>query len=77
LKDISRRASFPSFSPDNKFLVYVKNELDSRNIFVYDIEKGKEYRITKFSSGEQFTFPRFSQDGKFIIASYFDGKNKI
>ncbi len=76
LKDVSRRASFPSFSPDNKFLVYVKNELDSRNIFVYDIEKGKEYRITKFSSGEQFTFPRFSQDGKFIIASYFDGKKQ-
>ncbi len=76
LKDVSKRASFPSFSPDNKFLVYVKNELDSRNIFVYDIEEGKEYRITKFSSGEQFTFPKFSQDGKFIIASYFDGKNQ-
>jgi hypothetical protein len=76
LKDIAKRASFPDFSPDKKFLVYVKNELDSRNIFVYDIEKGKEYRITKFSSGKQFTFPKFSQDGKFIIASYFDGKKQ-
>jgi WD40 repeat protein len=76
LKDVSTRASFPSFSPDNKFLVYVKNELDSRNIFVYDIEKGKEYRITKFLSGQQFTFPKFSHDGKFIIASYFDGKSQ-
>lgn len=76
LKDVAKRASHPAFSPDGKKLLYVKNEIDSRNIFLYDLESGKEERITDFHEGKQFTFPSFSQDGKFIVSAYFNGKTQ-
>ncbi len=73
LKEIARRASSPSFSPDGRKIVYVKTEFDSRNLFIYDIEKKKEERITRFFGGRQFVFPSFSADGKHIVSAYFDG----
>lgn len=76
LKEISKRASSPSFSPDGKKIVYVKTEFDSRNIFIYDIEKKEEKRVTRLYNGKQFVFPSFSQDGNFILSAYFDGKQQ-
>ncbi len=72
-KDIVLRASFPAFSPDLSKIVYVKTELDSRNIFIYDMKENKEERLTDFKGGKQFMFPSFSMDGKYVVAAYFDG----
>ncbi|MCS7212714.1 MAG: hypothetical protein NZ927_00590 [Candidatus Calescibacterium sp.] len=75
-KDVAKRAAYPSFSPDGKKIVFTRNEIDSRNLFIYDIESGKERRITNFKNGKQFMFPQFSPDGDYIVAAYFDGKNQ-
>jgi tricorn protease len=55
-----------SFSPDSKWITYTKpasNDMDV--VYVYNIEKGKEYPVTEkwYDSG----FPIFSSDGKYLI----------
>ncbi len=75
-KDIAKRASYPSISPDGKKIIYVKTESDSRNLFMYDLDEKTEKKITDFKDGKQFMFPNFSPDGKSIVAAYFDGKQQ-
>lgn len=75
-KDIATRAMFPSISHDGKKIAYVKTEGDSRNLFVYEVEKGKELRLTNFTGGKQVVFPAFSPNGNVIVAAYFDGRKQ-
>jgi len=54
-----------SFSPDSKWICYAKLDRSLyQSIFIYSIEKQKEYRVT--SSLTQDWSPSFSKDGKYL-----------
>jgi Tol biopolymer transport system component len=44
----------PSFSPDNKNLVYQSNRDQGWELYTYDLETGKEKRITTFNAEAKF-----------------------
>ncbi len=55
-----------SFSPDSKWICYAKlDQSQYQSIFIYSIEKQKEYRVT--SSLTQDWSPSFSKDGKYLF----------
>lgn len=81
---ILERMRYPTLSPDNKRLAYVKNN----NVFIYDLIAGKETQITtdgeenKIVNGavdwvyeEEFTMDngmRWSPNGNFLAFYHFD-----
>ncbi|MFB9904069.1 amidohydrolase family protein [Allokutzneria oryzae] len=63
--------SDPDFAPDGKSLVYVSDRAGDADLWVRDLDSGKERRLTGLS-GAQLT-PRFSPDGKRIAYQDHDG----
>ena len=58
--------ALPKFSPDDKWLVYTKDETNEmRVIYLYSIEQNKEYPVTErwYDSSQ----PAFSTDGKYLF----------
>ncbi len=71
----SMRASDPDFAPfdgGNRWLVMVRTELGTDNLYVYDLEAKKGYYLTNSSEYTQFSNPRFSPDGEKIVVSRKD-----
>ncbi len=68
----SLRASDPDFSPldgGNRWVVMVRTELGTDNLYVFDMAKRKGYFLTDAAKYTQFSNPRFSPDGQFIAVS--------
>ncbi|MBI4412513.1 MAG: PD40 domain-containing protein [Deltaproteobacteria bacterium] len=71
----SLRASDPDFSPEdggNRWVVMVRTNLGTDNLYVYDRPKKKGYYLTNASKYTQFSNPRFSPDGQKIVVSRRD-----
>lgn len=62
--DISPIHSY-NWSPESKYLTYVRPEKTMNNILVYDAVKGEKHPITdgRYASGS----PNFSSDGKYLV----------
>lgn len=72
---ISLRASDPDFSPADggkRWIVMVRTNLGTDNLYVYDLTNKKGYFLTEASKYTQFSNPRFSPDGEKIVASRHD-----
>ncbi len=63
------RAFHPDYSPDGKKIVFVKNELLSTRLYLWDVEKKTSSPLTPAEPALQFSNPRFSPDGKTIAVS--------
>src|SRR5262245_39181350 len=67
VKTVGPRALYtqPALSPDGKRLAVVKADLDkeSNDIWVFDVETGKDTQITSSQSRESATSPAWSPDG--------------
>lgn len=70
VNDVAQSKAFEfsdySWSPDNKWIAYVKPEDDwMSRIYLYSLDNGKEYEVTdKWYSSSQ---PSFSSDGKYLF----------
>ncbi len=70
IKEVAKSDAFEfndySWSPDSKWITYVKPEGDwMSRIYLYSLENGKEYEVTdKWYSSSQ---PTFSSDGKYLF----------
>lgn len=73
----SLRASDPDFAPmDNgaRWVVMVRTNGSTDNLYVNDLEKKKGYFLTRAPRYTQFSNPRFSPDGRHIVVSRRDPK---
>lgn len=71
----SLRASDPDFAPiegGKRWLVMVRGNLATDNLYVYDIATHKGYYLTDAPKYTQFASPRFSPDGQHIVVSRRD-----
>ena len=56
-----------AFSPDSRYLVYVRPEQQMNNIVVYDIASGEKHVVT--DGWYNCSNPVFSEDGKYLLFS--------
>ncbi len=75
----SRRAAFPSFSPDAKRLAFVGSYRGTGNLYVLDLNSGQEARLTDFKGDSQIgridwhpsrdiiAYGRFDAEGRRVI----------
>ena len=71
----SLRASDPDFAPSDggkRWIVMVRTNLGTDNLYLYDITEKKGYFLTDAPKYTQFSNPRFSPDGEQIIVSSHD-----
>ncbi|MFH1355902.1 MAG: hypothetical protein ABII18_02110 [bacterium] len=71
----SMRAKDPAFSPEDngqRWMVMVRNFLNTDQLYVYDLYGKKGYVITDAPDKTQFSNPRFSPDGSKIVVSEFN-----
>lgn len=71
----SLRANDPDFSPldgGKRWLLMVRTEVGTDNLYVYDIKKQTGHYLTTAPLYTQFSNPRFSPDGKTIVVSRHD-----
>lgn len=71
----SMRGSDPDFSPadgGNRWMVMVRTNLGTDNLYVFDTDNRVGYFITDAPQYTQFSNPRFSPDGKRIVVSRRD-----
>ncbi|MBX7149865.1 hypothetical protein K1X76_12410 [bacterium] len=69
---LSMRASDPDFAPfegGNRWLVMVRTDKGTDNLYVYDLENKEGYYLTHAEEYTQFSNPRFSPDGSRIVVS--------
>ncbi|OGQ08868.1 MAG: hypothetical protein A3G32_09770 [Deltaproteobacteria bacterium RIFCSPLOWO2_12_FULL_40_28] len=69
---LSMRATDPDFSPldgGNRWIVMVKTWMGTDNLYVYDWKNKVGYYLTDATKYTQFSNPRFSPDGKYIVVS--------
>lgn len=70
------RAHSPSYSPDGKWIAYVRNSDGTQNLFVSPYSPGKMLtksqvrQVTHFTNGEQIYAPKWAPDSKFLISDY-------
>lgn len=68
----SLRASDPDFAPmdgGKRWIVMVRTELGTDNLYVFDMATRKGYYLTDAAKYTQFSNPRFSPDGETIAVS--------
>ena len=71
------KLSDPDFSPADggkRWLVAVRSHLNTDQLVIYDNLEKKFYRITNEPKNTQFSNPRFSPNGKYIVVSQKDAK---
>ena len=74
-KTQSMRAMDPDFSPADggqRWLVMVRNFLNTDQLYVFDTYEKRGYTITNAPAKTQFANPRFSPDGQSIVVSRKD-----
>lgn len=70
------RSHAPAYSPDGKWIAYVRNKDGTQNIFVSPAPNGKKLiksearQVTNFTNGEQVYAPKWGPDSKNIIFDY-------
>ncbi|MBI2502718.1 MAG: PD40 domain-containing protein [Candidatus Latescibacteria bacterium] len=70
------RAKDPSFSPDGKRVVFVHNEDGTNNLGILDRQSTRRIFLTNNADGTQYSAPRFSPDGKWVLFSVFRGQDR-
>lgn len=75
----SMRATFPTFSNDNKFICFVAHKNNISNLYLYNLESKKIEQLTNFNFDIQINSPEFSPDDEKIVysASREDGNMNI
>lgn len=71
----SLRGRDPDFSPKDggdRWLLFVRNQMATDNLFIVDLKREKGYYLTESSKYTQFSNPRFSPDGDKIAVSRRD-----
>ncbi|MEC9273323.1 MAG: DPP IV N-terminal domain-containing protein [Candidatus Neomarinimicrobiota bacterium] len=63
----SKRASYPSWSPDGKKIVYVAHNNSIANLYVMNIDGTENTQITSYNYDTQIVSPNYSPDGKYIV----------
>ena len=63
----SKRASYPSWSPDGKKIVYVAHYNSIANLYLMDIDGTQNKQITSYTYDTQIMSPHYSPDGKYIV----------
>ena len=54
-----------NWSPDGKYITYVRPETTMDNIIVYDVESGEKHQVTDGWFGS--SSPNFSEDGNCLL----------
>ena len=70
------RAKDPSFSPDGQRIVFVHNEDGSNNLGIIDRDGTDLVYLTNNNDGTQYSAPRFSPDGEWLLFSIFRGEDR-
>ena len=71
-----QRAFHPDYSPDGKSIVFVKNHLNGTQLAIWDVAAKKAKLLGQAETAVQFSFPRFSPDGKTIAVSAWRNGNR-
>jgi len=69
-------AQQPRFTPGNKGVAYTATRQGATNIWVKPLSGGESYPLTKFTSGDMFSFA-FSGDGQQLAMSRGRGKTDV
>ncbi len=67
----SRRAHFPTFSPDGRRLAYIASEGETANVFVLDLAEEREAQLTSIEGDVQLIGLQWSPDGRHLAAQHF------
>ncbi|MBM3278263.1 MAG: PD40 domain-containing protein [Candidatus Handelsmanbacteria bacterium] len=70
------RAKDPSFSPDGRQIVFIHNEDGTNNIGLLDRQTTRRSFLTNNQDATQYSSPRFSPDGKWVLFSVFRGQDR-
>ena len=68
----SKRATYPSWSPDGKKIVYIAHKNSISNLFEMNIDQTRSTQITNYTYDTQILSPHYSPDGKSIVFSMAD-----
>ena len=70
------RAKDPDFSPDGERMVFVHNEDGTNNLSMIDRTGTNLAYLTNHNDGTQYSGPRWSPDGQWILFSIFKGDDR-
>ena len=70
------RAKDPAFSPDGERIVFVRNEDGANNLGLINRDGSDLLYLTNQNDGTQYSAPRFSPDGQWILFSVFRGEDR-
>ena len=70
------RAKDPSFSPDGQRIAFVHNEDGTNNLGLIDRDGTDSVYLTNNNDATQYTAPRFSPDGEWLLFSVFRGEDR-
>ena len=67
-----RRAVSPSYAPDGKKLAFIASANGTGNIYMLDLQTGKEEALTNFQGDVQLSYLKWEPNGNRIAFSIFD-----
>ena len=70
------RAKDPDFSPDGERLVFIHNEDGTNNLGLIDRGGTNLAYLTNHNDGTQYSAPRWSPDGEWLLFSIFQGEDR-
>lgn len=70
------RAKDPSFSPDGQRIAFVHNEDGTNNLGLIDRDGTDLVYLTNNNDATQYSGPRFSPDGEWLLFSMFRGQDR-
>ncbi len=72
----SRRALAPSFAPDGRGLAFVGVEDGTANVFILDLETGREHPHTRFADDVQISSLRWAPSGERLAFARIDAEGR-
>ena len=70
------RSKDPSFSPDGQRIVYVHNADGTNNLALINRDGTDQVFLTNNNDATQYSSPRFSPDGEWLLFSIFRGEDR-
>lgn len=67
------RAAAPAYSPDGSQIAFLGQSDGSANLYVLDVESGRERRLTQYDDGTQAAEPVWRPDGEWIYLTLSRG----